>query len=297
MKDHQLKALLHVAERGSIRAAAKAMHLSQSALTKALRELEDDVGAELLLRSHQGVEFTPAGQALLSCARLVASTLQRAREEIRAIQGGAGARIAVATTPMVVAHALPAIWNELQRTQPNTQLTLAEGLLSSVVPGLIEGSLDFAVAIANPDELPDEVSFEPLSKVYGSPAGRIGHPLGNAREWSDLRHAKWVLNLSAGSQGTSFLRWMTGKGIAPVSNIVQCTTSMPMIELMRRTDLIGFCPQALLDDPLYNTGLQRIEVTPLPPPMRLGLLSLRGVPLGAAAKSLAKLFVSRLKAK
>ena len=50
MKEHQLKALVQVAECSSIRAAARAMNLSQSALTKALRELEEAVGAELLSR-------------------------------------------------------------------------------------------------------------------------------------------------------------------------------------------------------------------------------------------------------
>ena len=52
MKDHHLRALVHVAESSSIRAAARAMNLSQSALTKALRELEEDVGAQLLTRSY-----------------------------------------------------------------------------------------------------------------------------------------------------------------------------------------------------------------------------------------------------
>ena len=70
MKDHQLRALVHVAESSSIRAAARAMNLSQSALTKALRELEEDVGAELLTRSYKGIEFTAAGSLLLTHARL-----------------------------------------------------------------------------------------------------------------------------------------------------------------------------------------------------------------------------------
>ena len=52
VKDHQLKALVQVAESGSIRAAARAMNLCQSGVTKALRELEEDVGAELLTRSY-----------------------------------------------------------------------------------------------------------------------------------------------------------------------------------------------------------------------------------------------------
>jgi len=64
MRDHQLRALMQVAESGSIRAAARDLNLSQSALTKALRELEESVGAALVSRSYRGVEFTPAGQAL-----------------------------------------------------------------------------------------------------------------------------------------------------------------------------------------------------------------------------------------
>ena len=95
MKDHRLKALVQVAESGSIRAAARALHLSQSALTKALRELEESVGAELLLRSYKGIEFTEAGTTLLSRARLALSILDKARDEIRLLRGGAPHDIAV----------------------------------------------------------------------------------------------------------------------------------------------------------------------------------------------------------
>ena len=54
MKNHQIRAFTQVAESGSIRAAARALFLSQSALTKSLRELEEDVGAQLLVRSYKG---------------------------------------------------------------------------------------------------------------------------------------------------------------------------------------------------------------------------------------------------
>lgn len=69
MKNQQLKALVQVAESGSIRAAARVMNLCQSALTKSLRELEEEVGVELL-RSYKGIEFTDAGHILLTRARL-----------------------------------------------------------------------------------------------------------------------------------------------------------------------------------------------------------------------------------
>ncbi len=80
MKNHQIRAFTQVAESGSIRAAARALFLSQSALTKSLRELEEDVGAELLVRSYRGIEFTPAGKVLLSHARLALSMLDKATQ-------------------------------------------------------------------------------------------------------------------------------------------------------------------------------------------------------------------------
>ena len=294
MKDHQLKALIQVAESGSIRAAARAMNLSQSALTKALRELEEDVGAELLMRSYKGIEFTPAGNALLVRARLAHATLDKAREEIRLLRGGAGARIAIALTPLVAATILPPVLTEFRRTQPDATLSLEEGLLTHALPGLLEGRLDFAVALANPRDLPYEVIFEPLADVQAVPTGRLGHPLAHARTWAELKDASWVLNLTDGSLGNHLLRWLAAHGIDAPTNMVRCASPTLMLELMRRTDYIGFGPTDLLSDSLFAAGLQQFNVAPVPGPMSLGILSLRGVPLGSSARVLAALFARYL---
>lgn len=295
MKDHQLKALVQVADAGSIRAAARAMHLSQSALTKALRELEEDVGAELLTRSYKGVAFTPAGQALLTRARLALAMLEKGREEVRLLRGGAGARIAIALTPLVAALVLPRVLTEFRRVQPDAALSLEEGLLTNVVPGLIEGRLDFAVALADPRDLPYEIEFAALAEVPAVPAARIGHPLAAARRWDELQGASWVLNLTEASQGNHLVRWLEARGIDVPAHTVRCASPTLMLELMRRTDHIGFGPTVLIDDPLFGAGLQRFAVEPLPPPMSLGILTLRGVPLSVAAKPLAALFARQLR--
>ena len=83
MKTHQLKALVALAENGSIRGAARDMGLSQSALTKTLRELETQTGAALLVRASRGTRFTPAGKVLVDHARLILTTMRRAEEEVR----------------------------------------------------------------------------------------------------------------------------------------------------------------------------------------------------------------------
>lgn len=295
MKDHQLKALVQVADSGSIRAAARAMYLSPSALTKALRELEEDVGAELLTRSYKGVEFTPAGSALLVRARLVLSTLNTARDEIRLLRGGAGAKLTVAITPTIAVTVLPQVLRDFERRQPDARLTLIEGMMTSAIPALHEGSIDFAVVITDPDHLPPEVTFQPLGKITACVVGRVGHPLAEARDWAELEGARWVLNLTHGSTGQYLLDWLARTGLTPPENPVLSTSPTLMLELTRRTDLIGFGPSPLFEDPIYNTGMQRFSYLPPAPPMTLGILTLRGVPLSAAARPMAELFAHHMR--
>ncbi|MBP6637098.1 MAG: LysR family transcriptional regulator [Sulfuritalea sp.] len=296
MKDHHLRALVQVAESNSIRAAARAMNLSQSALTKALRELEEAVGAELLLRSYKGIEFTPAGNTLLTRARLALSILDKAREEIRLLRGGAGVRVVMAVTPMAAALVLPRVLRDYERLQPDAEIGLTEGLLTTVLPDLFEGRLDFAVAIADAADLPYEIDFEPLATVQPALGGRKGHPLAGAKRWCELREAKWVLNLSPGSQGNNLLAWMTAHGIDGPRQVIRCASPLLMTEMMRRTDRICIGPAQLFHDALFGHGIVCFDVKPLPPPMTLGLLKLRGVPLSSAAKPLAALFARYLRA-
>src|SRR5690606_5127548 len=106
MKDHSLRALLAVAETGTIRAAARALNLSQAALTKSLRELETEVGAELLTRSYRGVRLTEAGRILHDRAKVSRQQLETAQAEIRALSGAESGRVAVGVTPMVALSVL-----------------------------------------------------------------------------------------------------------------------------------------------------------------------------------------------
>jgi DNA-binding transcriptional LysR family regulator len=110
--------------------------------------------------------------------------------------------------------------------------------LPYVLPGLLEGRLDFAVALASPSDLPQEIVFEPLVQAHAVPTGRLGHPLAHARSWDELKDASWVLNLTDGSLGNHLLRWLASQGIEAPKNIVRCSSLTLMLELMRRTDYL-----------------------------------------------------------
>ncbi len=289
MKDHQLRALIKVAEEGSIRGAARALHLSQSALTKALRELEADLGAQLLVRSYRGVEFTPAGKRLLTRARLALSTLDKARDEIRWLQGGAGIQVTAAVTTAIASTALPMVLNEFERELPDVSLRFVEGMLTTVLPGLLEGHFDFAIAVAEPEQLPYEIAFEPLTRIFSEPVAREGHPLLAATDWSQMLDARWVLNLTTGSSAQQLVSWLDTQGVLS-PRIVRCDSPLLMIELIRRTDLVGFGPRVFFEDPLSGCGLSCFDSLPRFPSHALGILKLRGVPLNLGAERLVALF-------
>src|SRR3978361_2369080 len=84
MELRHLRYFIAVAETGSLTAAAEhVLHTSQPSLSRQIRELEDQGGAELLLRSARGVELTAAGKAFIDHARLALTQVDAAIEAAR----------------------------------------------------------------------------------------------------------------------------------------------------------------------------------------------------------------------
>lgn len=92
LRPQALRGLLLAAQLGSVTSAARALGLSQPGLSKLLRELEVELGASLLVRSHRGVSPTPQGELLLRYARRSGSQLDALRRQLRRMDGSPGAR-------------------------------------------------------------------------------------------------------------------------------------------------------------------------------------------------------------
>lgn len=286
MKIHQIKTFVQLAESGSIRAAARDMHISQSALTRNVKELEEEVGAELVNRSYRGIEFTPSGLAMLSRARNILANIDRAKDEIQQIQGGAGAKVTVGLTPVLTSSLLAPVYESFSHALPKAQLTFNEGLLTEIVPKLIEGSLDFGVAIAAASDLPTELTFEPLCQVKIMPAMRVEHPAAGLTDWESLLKQDWILNQSLGSSSNVFLQWLEEVGLPAPRRIIQCTSPFLMLEMIRRTDLIGLGPARLFADPMTGVGIENVSPDRSLPKATLGIIRVRGLALTPAADRL-----------
>jgi DNA-binding transcriptional LysR family regulator len=291
MKQHHLKALLAAAETGTVRGAARQLNLSQAALTKSLKELEAEVGAELLIRSYRGVQLTPAGKILHDRAKVARQQLDIAQAEIRELRGQGQVKLAVGVTPMVVLSVLSDVWVHFRRLKPLVALNLREGLPSIVAPALLEGELDFAVIMAEPGLVPDALSFEPLVRTPFYVVGRKGHPMAGATDIESLLGYEWIFSMHAGSYSERVINWMIGRGLTPPRRIVDCNSTLINWQLVSSTDMLSVLPAVFFQNPsigAQTAGLIRFDVD-LPDAV-LGILRLKHALPSSAGATLADLF-------
>jgi DNA-binding transcriptional LysR family regulator len=193
----QLHAFLAVADSGGFASAAVATGLSQPAIHRAVRDLEQLVGVPLVERRGRGVAITAAGRALARGARLAAGEIAAAIVEAQAIgTGGHGGRITVGAMPLSRAHLLPAAIAQLMRESPATSINVVEGSWRELIEPLRDGAIDLTVGALRFNPVPPDVVQEPLFDDRLVVVGRAGHPLAGSATVSidQLARFPWIVN-------------------------------------------------------------------------------------------------------
>lgn len=288
MKLHQLQALAGVVEHGGIRAAARAMYLTQAALTKALRQLEEEAGVALLVRSARGVALTDAGQRLHARASLVMRQLALADDELRQHRGGAEGSLRVGLTPYLMVTVLGEAFRWFRKRYPRIELHLVEGLMARVLPGLRDGSIDFAIVASSGDLAPQEFDAVALRSDPQVLVVRRGHPVLERPTAARMAQLEWVVPGPLSTVMDEALHAMfTRAGVAPPVQLTRCD-ALAAIALVSQSDAACVMPLPLLARE-QSRGLVELRVRHLKPPgVELMQLSPPGVPLTPAAAYFAR---------
>ena len=148
MEIRELRAFVAVAEEGSLSAAARRLHLSQSALSQTVQSLERQVGAPLLVRRSTGVAVTDAGTVLLREARSLIAQHDRA---LAAVSGQAAAGLLRVGVPLELpADLLPRALAELSAACPMTRVEVDHASSAAQLAALQAGDLDVALVRERP---------------------------------------------------------------------------------------------------------------------------------------------------
>lgn len=192
-KISQLQALKQVTRSGSIRSAARELGQSQPALSRTLRELEQTLGTQLLLRGKDGITLTEAGSAFSQRVEWVLEELRRAADEVEQINRASHGRLTIGYSSLIALTVLPSVTEAFKQALPQVTLTLKEGQLSSLLPGVRNGVIDLAIGSVDPMFPPEEVMIDPLFTSPFCVVARSGHPLAGESDLSALWREKWLL--------------------------------------------------------------------------------------------------------
>lgn len=157
-----LKYFVQIAHTGGIGTAAESLRLSQPSVSAALRRLEAQVGAQLCVRSRQGVQLTAAGEQLLKHCNEIVARLSVVPGELRPIAGTMGGSVVLRTISHVHSSPLDAGIVAFKRQYPDVELILQASPWAQIVDALLSG--DSAVGVGFHEAPHGELNYALLAR-------------------------------------------------------------------------------------------------------------------------------------
>lgn len=181
-----LRAFVTVAELRSFAAAAKALHLSQPALSRRISHLEELLGVRLFDRTTRSVRVTALGLRFLEQVRGLVDDLDRSVLSLRDAAELEAGDVTIACVFSAVHHFLPPVIRTFRERHPRVLVRLVEAGADDVLASVKHGEADFAINYIGMQD--PEIEFTPFLKEPYVLACPLGHPLAKRRsvKWAEL---------------------------------------------------------------------------------------------------------------
>jgi len=142
-----LRYFVAVAETENVSRAALKLHVSQPALSRQIRDLEDEIGFSLLERTAKSVRLTDAGRKFLDNARALLQNAEEAVTKARAVASAEPSELHVGYSPTPTAEILPKILRAFQRAIPNVHVKLHDWSNNAILDGIRDGRLQLGLIV------------------------------------------------------------------------------------------------------------------------------------------------------
>jgi DNA-binding transcriptional LysR family regulator len=195
LKPKALQLLVAVDELRQISKVAAFMNITQSAVSKAIAEIERGLGVELFERTARGVQPTRYGECMIRHARIILGDLRKAHDELRDLRSGRWGTVRVGTLASAALELLPRGLAALKALQPNVTVTVHEGTIEALLPELWIGNLDLIVGRLPEPGLAGAINEKPLAEDGLNLVAGPHHVLARRKRvsWADLKGFAWVL--------------------------------------------------------------------------------------------------------
>ncbi len=292
MTPRSLQIFIAVAKCGSISLAAEQQHLTQSAVSKRIAQLEQNLNSKLFERHNRRVSLTSAGALLLQQAQRILNLMEDTKQELNSLQHEVGGKLAIAASHHIGLHRLPPALSMMQTTYPNVQIDLQFMASEQAQTALENRQLELAL-ITLKAQYDEEFSRQILWQDELIPVCAPQHKLAQVRDLSirDLcQHAVILPTKNTITFNLVEQLFLTqGLSLKPA----MATNYLETIKMMVSVGLgWSFLPKNMIDSQLHVLNWQEDIAFPY---RNLGILKLKHRPLSRSAKALIELIQVSLK--
>lgn len=280
----QLRAFVAVAECGSFAEAGAQLHLSQPALSLAIKKLEESVGGRLLVRTTRTLALSPEGEIFLPVAKRLLGDWDGALDDLHQLFAKERGKLTIAAMPSFAANQLPEVLLAYHRRYPNINVVVDDVVAERVVEGVRAGRIEVGVAF-RPDDASD-LDFQPLFADQLVAALPRDHTLATRRaiQWRTLaQHPLLML------QRPSSIRRLIERSLEKQRIVIRVEFEAHQLATLGRMVAQGLGVSAV--PTLCTEQMEALGAVcrPLAGPVisrQVGILTRRRYPLSAAAEAM-----------
>ena len=231
LETRHLRLVVAIADYGSLTRAGNQLHLTQSALSHQLSDLESQLAVKLFERLGKRMEPTVAGERLIARARITLQQLREMEHEVKQIASGREAVLRIATECYTCYHWLPPVLKAFGERYPKIEIQIVPGATARPIRALLAGKIDICIVLQRPRDR--RVESVPLFDDELVAVVAPTHPLASRAylEASDFAQ-EHLLNYSPPEESFLFQHLLTPAGVVP-RQFSQMQLTEAIIELVK----------------------------------------------------------------
>lgn len=264
MNLQQLHHLVALHDTGSFSRAAEQLHLTQPALSRSIKQLEQELGLALLDRVGKRNSFTAFGDAVLARARRIVFESAELKRSAQLLQEGQGGALHVGMAPGPAALLMHGTLKRFASTYPAIRLHIAQGATAALVEQLGDKALDAVVADARAIPPSEELALEHLTDMPAGCLCRAGHPLLSLRSVGIEDLARYpVAAPPLSSEIARIFVERHGAAAHPQRLVtLRCDSVSTLVQVALQTDAVYVGIYAAALEPLMQRKLRILAVQP-----------------------------------
>jgi DNA-binding transcriptional LysR family regulator len=278
MNHSMLEHFLAAYEQGSLGRAAAVLGLSQPALSKSIRKLEQSLEVPLFERTTHGMRPTLYGETLARRGHAIQSDIRSSIAELQKLKNGEAGEVRMGTAPALSPHFLPRVIATIHGMYPSLSLTVSENLYETLARQVETGESDFALTTMPFSGRFNGLEIEELFQDRFVVCCSSRHPLASKRavQPRDLFDYPWIMPPREGLVWQRFVDLFARLGSAAPKPLIETNSSGLIKRMLGGGTFLSFVPTQLVFDEQARGELVALQVPGIVLQRSIAIVSRKG---------------------